>query len=244
MTEKKETKSKNLETPKTTKKRRNAVDNSSVESEVIDSEVTETIIESKEQEPTLPEKDVEEQFSTLDLLWKHAFCELDQWAKRADFRDDVFLKEAMYFSESIKRNQENIKLVRDQFQREFANWERTAREEFLMSTTVLQHVFPKVSYEGINQQIDQIQNKTASILNTPIKLVLSNQMGDQYLQMIEQYINLRKNSRKQYIKTLKQAATLIFESQKGFVSLLTGQLRNIIFPLNKYMEQAEEVTKS
>jgi hypothetical protein len=244
MPEKKETKPKNAETPKTTKRRRNSVDDPTVENEFIETEVTESILESKEQEPTLAEEDVQEQFSSLDLLWNHAFRELDQWAKKADFRDDVFWKEAMFFSESIKRNQENIKSVKEQFNKEFANWERTAREEFLMSTTVLQHIFPKRSYEDINQKIDQIQSRTASILNTPLQMVVNNQMMDQYLQMVEQYISLRKNARMQYIKTLKQAASLIYESQKGFVNLLTGQLKTFIFPLNKYMEQAEEVTKS
>ena len=53
-------------------------------------------------------------------------------------------------------------------------------------------------------------------------MVTNIQLMDQYLNMIDQYIALRKNGRKQYIKTLKQAATLIYESQKGFVSLFSG----------------------
>jgi hypothetical protein len=239
MPEKKETNSKIPETPKMTKRRRNSEDNFTVENEG-----TDPILESKEQDPIIVEEDVHEQYSSLDLLWNHAFRELDQWAKKADFRDDVFLKEAMYFAESINRNQENIKSVREQFSKEFGNWERTAREEFLMSTTVLQHIFPKKSYEEINQQIDQIQSRTASILKAPLQKVVNNQMMDQYLQMVEQYISLRKNARMQYLKTLKQAASLIYESQKGFVNLLTGQLNTLLFPLNKYMEKAEEVTKS
>ncbi|MEH7491955.1 hypothetical protein [Neobacillus niacini] len=227
MTEKKE---KSL---KTTKRRRDTVENISVENETTEVELPEAT-ESKEQE----------QFSSLDILWKHAFSEIDQWAKHADFRDDVFLKEAMCFAESIQRNQDNIKSVREQFNKEFVNWEVTAREEFLMSTTVLQHIFPKRSYEDINEQIDQIQKRTASILSTPLQMVVNNQMMDQYFDMIEKYIAVRKKGRKQYIKTLKQAASLIYESQKGFVGLLTGQLKSFMFPLNKYMEKAEEVTKS
>jgi hypothetical protein len=226
MTEKKE------ESLKTTKRRRDTVENTSVENETIEVELPEAT-ESKEQE----------QFSSLDILWKHAFSEIDQWAKHADYRDDVFLKEAMCFAESIQRNQDNIKSVREQFNKEFVNWERTAREEFLMSTTVLQHIFPKRSYEDINEQIDQIQKRTASILSTPLQMVVNNQMMDQYFDMIEKYIAVRKKGRKQYIKTLKQAASLIYESQKGFVGLLTGQLKSFMFPLNKYMEKAEEVTK-
>jgi hypothetical protein len=227
MTEKKE------ESLKTTKKRRDTVENIPVEKETTEVEQPEGT-KSKEQE----------QFSSLDILWKNAFNELDQWAKHADFRDDVFLKQAMCFAESIKRNQENIKSVREQFNKEFVNWERTAREEFLMSTTVLQHIFPKRSYEDINEQIDQIQKRTASILSTPLQMGVNNQMMDQYFDMIERYIAVRKKGRKQYINTLKQSASLIYESQKGFVGLFIGQLKSFMFPLNKYMEKAEEVTKS
>lgn len=212
------------------------------------SEVQETILKEETRQTTGQERNEKEgeqdSISALDILWQNAFHELDQCAKHADFRDDVFLKESMCFAESIKRNQENIKSVREQFGKEFANWERTAREELLMSTTALQHLFPKVSYEEINQQFDQIQNRTASILNSPLQMVTNNQLMEQYLNMIDQYIVLRKNGRKQYIKTLKQAATLIYESQKGFVSLFTGQIKSIIFPLNKYIEKTEEVTKS
>jgi hypothetical protein len=227
MTEKKE------ESLKTTKKRRDTVENIPVEKEITEVEQPEGT-DSKEQE----------QFSSLDILWKNAFSELEQWAKHADFRDDVLLKEAMCFAESIKRNQENIKSVREQFNKEFVNWERTAREEFLMSTTVLQHIFPKRSYEDINEQIDQIQKRTASVLSTPFQMVVNNQMMDQYFDMIERYIAVRKQARKKYINTLKQAASLIYESQKGFVGLFTGQLKSFMFPLNKYMEKAEQVTKS
>ncbi|WP_045516429.1 hypothetical protein [Neobacillus niacini] len=256
MAEKKESTIKSEESPKTTKRRRNTVENSTVENEVkgtevhepIESEVQEQILE-EEAEQTAGEENAEEagaqeQFSTLDILWKHAYHELDQWAKHADFRDDVFLKEAMCFAESIRRNQENIKSVREQFKKEFANWERTAREEFLMSTTALQHIFPKKSYEEINQQFDQIQSRTIAILRTPLQMAVSNQLMDQYLQMIEQYIALRKNARKQYTKTLKQAANLIYESQKGFLNLFTGPIKTFMFPLNKYMEKAEKLTKS
>jgi hypothetical protein len=252
MAEKKETNVQKEETPKTTKRRRNTLENPAGENEpkkMGEQEPQEELILEEEVKMTEGEESTEtqddqEQLSSLDILWNHAFRELDQWAKHADFRDDVFLKEAMYFAESIKRNQENIKSVREQFSREFANWERTAREEILMSTTALQHIFPKRSYEEINQQIDQIQSRTIAILRTPLQMSVSNQLMEQYFQIIKQYIALRKNGRKQYIKTLIQAASLIYESQKGFVNLFTGQLKTLMFPLNKYMEKAEELTKS
>jgi hypothetical protein len=251
MAEKKESNVKKEESPKNTKRRRNTVDNPKLENKVEEQKLPalhEPIDEEKAKtadcvEGTSIEND-QEQFSSLDILWNHAFRELDQWVKHADFRDDVFLKQAMYFSDSIKRNQETIKSAREQFSKEFTNWERTAREELLMSTTALQHIFPKKSYEEINQQIDQIQTRTAAILRTPIQMTVSTQLMEQYLQMIDQYIALRKNGRKQYVKTLKQAASLIYESQKGLVNLLTGPFKAFMFPLNKYMEKTEETTKS
>ncbi|SDN15894.1 hypothetical protein [Bacillus sp. OK048] len=253
MAEKKDSKVSTEELPKTTKRRRNAVENHTVENEVKENEVLETVVEETIHDEEVKQNSAEvshegqenhDQISSLDMLWNHAFRELDQWSKHADFRDDVFLKEAYYFADSIKRNQENMKSVREQFTKEFANWERTAREEFLMSTTALQHLFPKISYEEMNQQFDQIQSRTASILNTPIQMISNIQLMDQYIKMIDQYIAFRKNGRNQYINTIKQAASLIYESQKGFVNLFSGPIKSLMFPLNKYLEKAEEVTKS
>lgn len=190
------------------------------------------------------ENEEEEQLSSLDILWHHAFGELDAWAAHADQRDETFLKEAMYYVDSIKRNQGNLNEVREQFNREFSNWERTAREEFLMSTTSLQHFFPIKSYEEINQQIDNIQKRTMSILSAPLQMITNLPVLDNYLKVIEQYIALRKKGRLQYLKMIKQAANLIYENQKGFVNLFSRQMKTLLFPLNKYLEKTEEHTLS
>jgi hypothetical protein len=187
------------------------------------------------------EHDELEQLSSLDILWRHAFGELDEWAKRADFRDEVFLKEAKLFAESIKRNQGNVKEITEKFNKEFAEWERMAREEFLMSTTSLQHFFPIRSYEEINAQIDKIQKKTISILSAPCHTVHSYLTMDKYIEMIDQYISLRKKGRVQYIYTVKQAGNLIYESQMGFVNLFARQIKTVMFPLNKYLEKTDEL---
>ncbi|MBV7503995.1 hypothetical protein KW850_01775 [Bacillus sp. sid0103] len=183
------------------------------------------------------------QFSSLDMLWHNAFRELDGWAKRANFLDEIFLKEAVNFADSIKKKQDNMKEIFEKFNKELTEWERTAREEFLMSTTSLQHFFPLKSYEEINAQIDQIQKRTMSILSKPCQVITQNQAMDKYLEMIEQYIALRKKGRMQYIKTVKQAGNLIYENQKGFVNLFAGQIKTLMFPLNKYMVKEEEMTK-
>jgi len=82
-----------------------------------------------------------------------------------------------------------------------------------------------------------------SILSKPCQVITKNQAMDKYLEIIDQYIALRKKSRKQYIKTVKQAGNLIYENQKGFVNLFARQIKTLMFPLNKYMEKAEELTK-
>jgi hypothetical protein len=190
------------------------------------------------------ENEGEEQLTSLDILWGHVFGELDQWGKHANYRDEIFLNEAKYFAESVKRNQGNMKEIAEQFNKEFAEWERTAREEFLMSTTSMQHFFPIKSYEEINAQIDHFQKKTMSILTAPCQTISKNLTIDKYLEIIDQYIALRKKSRLQYIKTVKQAGNLVYENQKGFVNLFARQINTLMFPLNKYLEKAEELTKS
>jgi hypothetical protein len=204
----------------------------------------ESVLHSEPEKPNhVVDEDIE-QLTSLDILWKHAFGELDEWAKHADFRDEVFLKEVKYFTDSVQRNQGNMKEITEQFNSEFKKWEKTAREEFLMSTTSLQHFFPIKSYEEINAQIDQIQKKTMSILSAPCQTINNYLTLEKYLEMIDQYIALRKKGRSQYIKTVKQAGNLLYESQKGFVNLFARQIKTVMFPLNKYLEKTEELTKS
>jgi hypothetical protein len=186
----------------------------------------------------------EEQISGLDMLWRNAFQELDEWAAHAEFRDEVFLKETMFFVDSIKRNQGNLKAVSEQFYKELLEWEKVAREEFLMSTTTLQHFFPIKSYEEINEQIDNFQKRTLSIINAPYQAIANFDAMDKYLQIVERYISLRKRGRLQYLKTIKHAGDLVYENQKGFVNLFSRQIQTLMFPLNKYLEKAEEISKS
>jgi hypothetical protein len=205
------------------------------ESEAVENKANETVHVTEERD---------EQTSSLDILWRHAIAELDEWAKRADYRDEILLKQAKFFAESVQRNQGNLIEVAAQFSQEFSVWEKTAREELLMSTTSLQHFFPIKSYEDINAQIDQIQERTLTILASPCQRIASSFSMDKYLEMIDQYIALRKKGREQYIKTVKQAGKLIYENQKGFVNLFARQIKPLMFPLNKYLERTENLTKS
>ncbi|MGG3469898.1 hypothetical protein ABES02_20730 [Neobacillus pocheonensis] len=188
--------------------------------------------------------ETETPLSSLDLLWKQAFREIDEWSKRGDDRDEVFLNEVRRFTESVQRNQGNIKAVAEQFTKQMIEWEKTARDEFLMSTTALQHFLPIRSYEEINAQIDQIQKGALSLICTPCQFIGNIPAIEKYLEMIDQYIALRKKGRLQYIKIVKRAGNLLYENQKGFVNLFARQIKALMFPLNKYMEKTEEHIKS
>jgi hypothetical protein len=252
MTDKKEFEKEQVKETKPRKKKQEVETNHEAEAKpevetlAVEEKVEEQpVLETKIEEEKVTENEASEvQLSSLDILWHKAFNEIDEWAKRGDFRDEIFLKEALFFADSIQRNKGNIREISEKFNKEFAEWEKTAREEFLMSTTTLQHFFPLRSYEEINSQIDQIQKRTMSILHKPFQTITNNQAMDKYLEIIDQYIAFRKKGRKQYIKTFKQAGKLIYENQKGFVNIFTKQIKTLMFPFNKYMEKAEELTKS
>ncbi|HLO11400.1 MAG TPA: hypothetical protein VK190_04010 [Pseudoneobacillus sp.] len=206
--------------------------------------VNEPLKEEKEDEEIIVDGENEASVSSLDLLWRFAYQEFDEWVKCAEHRDEVFLEKVRRFSESVQRNQGNKIAIAEQFTKEFTEWEKTVRDEFLMSTTILQHFFPVQSYEEINTQMNQIQKTVLSLLSTPCRTIANYQSIEKYVEMMEHYIVLRKKGRMQYINTVKQTGNPLYEFQKGFVNLFTTQFKELILPLNKYMEKTEEPSKS
>lgn len=195
----------------------------------------------REQETTA---DGEKQLSSLELIWKLGFDELDAWAERYNKRDELFLEAVKNYVETIKRNQENVKAVSEQFSQELKAWEKSAREELLVTTTTLQHFFPVKSYENISEVVDDIQTKTTSILLTPFRSVNSSQALDKYLETVEKYLAVRKNGREKYIESVKKTTNIVYENQKVFVDLFSKQVKSALFPFQKYMKNVVEPTKS
>lgn len=189
------------------------------------------------------EEQAEQNLSSLELLWNNAYQELDKWAERGNYRDEIFLNAVKDYAESIKRNRDNIKEVTEQFNRELAEWQRTAREEFLMSTTAIQHFFPIRSYEEINQLFDRIQKSTAGILSAPYRAVNPDQAMERYVGMVEKYIELRKKGRNEYVQTVKKTTNIVQQNQRVFVNLFSKQVKSL-FPFNKHMEKPEDTVKS
>jgi hypothetical protein len=186
----------------------------------------------------------DKQLSSYEMMWKAVFEEMDAWAGRLNERDEIFLNATKQYVESIKRNQENSKAITEQFRRELSVWEKYAREELLMTTTTIQHFSPVKSYEQINQVVDDIQNKTTSLLTTPIRALTNGQALDKYLESVEQYISFRKRSRDKYIQGVKGTTNILYENQKIFVNLFEKQVKSTLFPFQQYMKNITESTKS
>ncbi|MBO0960434.1 hypothetical protein J1P26_12035 [Neobacillus sp. MM2021_6] len=201
-------------------------------------ETNEKVLGSQETEGSLE--------TSLDLLWKLGFDEVDAWAERFNKRDERFLAAVKNFVEKVKQNQENVITIAAQFSVELKDWEKAAREEFLATTTPLQHFFPVKSYEEINQVVEDIQNKTAQLLLTPAQALTTGQFQalDKYLETVEQYISFRKKAREKYIESVKKTTNVLYENQKLFVNLFAKQVKTAMFPFQKYMKSVSDLTKA
>ncbi|WP_318509662.1 hypothetical protein [Bacillus sp. T3] len=183
------------------------------------------------------------QFSSMELLWKSAFQELDSWSELADHYDQVLLNAAKKYVERVNQGTENMKAITEQFNRELQEWEGTAREELLMTTTTIKQLFPKKSYHDINLVFDEIHNKLTNIALTPINALTSTNAVGKYIQATEQMVELRKKGREQYIEKMKQIASILYGNQKLFFDMLEKQFKTAMFPLQKYMEKSGNLRK-
>jgi len=192
------------------------------------------------------EVSVEKQLSSLDLMWKLGFDELDALSERFNHRDELFLEAVKNYVDRVKHNQENIKMVTEQFSKELKEWEKAAREELLVTTTSLQYFFPVKSYEEINQVVDDIQTKTTSMLLSPVNALTSGQTKalDKYLETVEQYISFRQKGREKYLNSVKKTTNVVYENQKLFIDQFAKQVKTAIFPFQKYMKNIAGATKS
>ncbi|MEO2075657.1 MAG: hypothetical protein ABGX20_09650 [Bacillus sp. (in: firmicutes)] len=188
----------------------------------------------------------ENDLTSLDMLWKLGFDELDAWKERFNKRDERFLESVKGYVDQVKQGQENVITIAAQFSMELKDWEKTAREELLATTTPLQYFFPVKSYEEINRVVDDIQNKTAHLLLTPAQAITTGQLQalDKYVETVEQYVSFRKNAREKYIDSVKKTSNVLYENQKMFVNLFAKQVKSTILPFQKYMKNATELTKS
>jgi hypothetical protein len=183
-------------------------------------------------------EELEKQLSSLDLMWKLGFDELDVWAERFNEQDKRFLETVQHYVEKAKQNQENLFHLAAQFGLELKEWEQSTQEELLMSTTVWQNFFPVKSYEEINQVLGDIQNKSVQAFTSPVQNFTTGQIQalDKLLETVEQYISMRKKGREKYIESLKETTNVLYENQKLFVDGFTKQIKSAILPFQNYLK--------
>lgn len=203
---------------------------------------TEKVLELENQEVGVDE---EQDASSLDLLWKLGFNELDAWEDRLNKRDTLFLEAVKNYVEKLKQNQEKALTISAQFGLELKEWEKASREELLMTTTPLQQFFPVKSYEEINKVVEDIQNKTAHLLLTPTQALITGQLDaiDKYVETVEQYIVYQKNGREKYIESVKKTSNVLYENQKVFVNMFAKQVKSAMLPFQNYMKNATDQSK-
>jgi hypothetical protein len=178
--------------------------------------------------------------TSLELLWNQALEQLNAWTNGEEYREEMLLKSASQYAETVKRNQNNIKQLTEQFFKELSDWEKSAREQLLTTMTGMQYLFPLKSFEEINTQLDDVQNKTTKITLTPMNHLLNEDQVDKFVNALEQYVKFRRNNRNLYVSNLKKTASVVQDNQTAFFKIMTDQVKNVFFPFQKYMVNSEE----
>ncbi|EKN70979.1 hypothetical protein BABA_03929 [Neobacillus bataviensis LMG 21833] len=189
-------------------------------------------------------KQIQKNETYLELLWDQTFQQVDSWVQQAQFHEDILLQFTNNFAENVKRNQKNSKELRENFLEKVREWEKASREELLTTTTALKNLFPTKSYEEINQQLDDIQNKTAEITFTPFNNLDNSDQVDKLVRALEQYVEFRRNNRILFVKNVKETASIIRENQSVLLELMTKQVKNIFFPFHQIYNVQSNYLKS
>jgi ribosomal protein S17E len=182
--------------------------------------------------------------SSLELLWNQAFQKVEEWIDQETIREECLLQAANQFADNLQGNKSDIKELTTQFSKELRQWEKTSREELLTATTPLMAVFPIKSYEEINNTIDQLWNKVTESVANPFDNHISGNFGDNVAAALEKYIEFRRNNRNLYVQNVKEIATIFQTNQLALLQTVTSQVKNVLFPLNIFMEQANALSKS
>lgn len=177
----------------------------------------------------------EKKTTSIDLLWEQALREVDAWVDCAKKREDVLLNSTKQFAENLKRNQQNIKELAEQFSSELRAWDRKSKEEFLTATASLHYIFPVKSFEEINEQLDNTDQKAADLTSTALGSLVSDEQINRLIASVEQYVEFRRKNREQYVNSVKETASIIRDNQRALLEIMSNQVKNLFFPFHKYV---------
>ncbi|WP_413301097.1 hypothetical protein AA0X95_20445 [Bacillus sp. 1P10SD] len=180
--------------------------------------------------------------SSYDLVWNYALNRVDAWVVQENRREDFLLQSAKQLAENLKQNQKDRKELAQQFSKELSEWVMATREELLTTTTVFQNLFPIRSYEEINNRLDDIQNKIGKMTSSPYKGITYGEYVDNVVSTLEKFVEFRRSSRSQYVSTVKKSMFTLKVYQGKSLKLITSQVKNMFFPVQKYMVPTNEVS--
>jgi len=187
-------------------------------------------------------KKLDKNVSSVELLWNQAFINLDSWVEREEVREDHFLQSAKNLAENVKKNQTNFKELSKQFSKELFELENKSKEELLLATISLRNLFPIKSNEEINKQLGYLKNKTTELVSKPFDQMENAKFVENYVSLVEKYIEFKRNNRNLYVSNVKETALNIQANQCALLNLITKSVRNVMFPFNKFIERSNEVT--
>ena len=187
-------------------------------------------------------KKLDKNVSSVELLWNQAFINLDSWVEREEVREDHFLQSAKNLAENVKKNQTNFKELSKQFSKELFELENKSKEELLLATISLRNLFPIKSNEEINKQLGYLKNKTTELVSKPFDQMENAKFVENYVSLVEKYIEFKRNNRNLYVSNIKETALNIQANQCALLNLITKSVRNVMFPFNKFIERSNEVT--
>jgi hypothetical protein len=122
-----------------------------------------------------------------------------------------------------------------QITKELSEWEEMSREQLLTSTTVLHNLTLLNSFEEINDQADHIKYLSSEFLTSSLNNLLEGNHSDTIINTLEKYILYRRNYRNLYVKNIQETFSIIQKNQRTLLNYLTNPVKNVFFPLNKYM---------
>ncbi|MFP7296337.1 hypothetical protein [Neobacillus niacini] len=182
------------------------------------------------------------EIKSLEILWNQSIQKLDVWNDRAKYQEEVLLTSVENLVEAVKRNQDNAKELIEQFTKEQLECETKARNELFSYFTSLSQLFLNLSYFDINQNFDYFKNKVLELSKQPVEKLSRPEFLENLIKSTQKYVEVRRRSRERLIERLKENAMTIHNSQQILITLLSMPIKNVLFPLSKYIVKPRNVT--
>lgn len=184
-------------------------------------------------------KGFDKNHSSLELLWHQMLQNIDALDEGVRNGEDFVLQSIKHLTENMNRNQTNFSELINQISIELSDWENKSREEILTATTSLYAIYPFMSYEQINNQLDYLKTIASELISSPLNKLANGKFLENYVALIEKYVEARRNSRNLYLDNLKKGASVLQSTQSSFLNFKTDQVKTVFFPLYRFMERSK-----